>query len=121
MGNYLAVGVDIESIDRFEKLKGEGNPVLKKIFTPEELKYCLGKKHPSKHLTARFAGKEAVIKAVNSLNKDIDFRDIEITNNERGVPSVELKKKKLAGYKVLISLSHCVDKAVAFCIIEKND
>ena len=66
----IGIGVDIEKTDRFKK-KLKDKRFLNKIFTQEELNYCFSNKYPEKHLAARFAGKEAMIKAYCSLYKDI--------------------------------------------------
>ena len=110
--NY--VGVDIESVKRFKKNPEE---FYNKIFTQKEITYCNGKACPEQHFAVRFAAKEAVIKAVNKLEK-IFYSDIEIINNKDGQPSINLlkKTKKLKRSNFSISLSHTNDLAIAFVI-----
>ncbi len=117
MENRLEVGVDIENIDRFTKLVADNDRnFFDKIYTREELDYCFSKKFPAQHLAARFAGKEAVIKALNCAGKTIkNYKDIEITNNQIGVPQVKIASSQFIKQKISISLSHCKDKAIAFC------
>ena len=74
----LGIGVDIENVERFRWLNIKNDSrFLNKIYAKEELKYCFSKKNPAPHLAARFAGKEAVIKAMNGIsNKKLSVNDI---------------------------------------------
>ena len=122
LSNHLGVGVDIESISRFVKVnQTKDHLFLDKIYTDEELNYCFSKKNPAQHLAARFAGKEAVIKALNCMEYPFsDFKKIEISNNEEGVPKVRINQPDFKKINLKISLSHCEDKAIAFVVAEKN-
>lgn len=112
----IFIGVDIESVSRFKGLdRKKDKNFLDKIFTEKEMDYCFSKKEPSQYLSVRFAAKEAIIKAINSLKGKASILDkIEIGNDMNGIPLVNLK-----GYNIKISLSHCEDKAIAFVIVEK--
>ncbi len=112
----MGVGVDIESIARFRRKNYLEKSFLKKIFAPRELAYCFKKIDSAPCLAARFAGKEAVIKALWGLNIGVNYRDVEILSKNK-VPVVSLKKFKNQELSVLISLSHCEDKAIAFAIV----
>lgn len=116
---YLGIGTDIEDISRFKKLdRVKNSRFLNKIFTEDELNYCFLKEKAASSLAARYAGKEAVVKAIASIGKRIiDYKEIEILNNNIGVPLVRIKNKKIKNLKVTISLSHCKDKAIAFAVI----
>lgn len=119
----LGIGTDIESINRFKDITIKHNSkFLNKIFTENELNYCFSKDEPSSHLAARFVGKEAVIKALHSIDiKDVFFKDIEILNNKTGVPHVSLKNNTNKIY-IKISLSHSKESAIAFVMImEMNE
>lgn len=117
--NNFGIGIDIESIKRFKKVDYiKNDSFLKKIFTKNELDYCYSKENAEQHLAARFAGKEAIVKALNSMGRfHMDYKEIEIINIEKGVPMVKLYNKNLKKLKARISLSHCEDKAIAFAII----
>lgn len=119
----LGVGVDIENIDRFRNMDLKGDKTfLNKIFTKKEQNYCFSKKEPGKHLAARYAGKEAVVKALYSLGKNnLDYKLIEIFNNKNNAPRVNIHHRGSKTLKVYISLSHCADKAIAFAIATKNE
>ncbi len=112
----ISVGVDCEEMGRFKKKIKDG-AFLKRIYTSKEIKYCLSKPNPEQHLAARFAGKEAVMKALNGLEEKVFFHEIEILNDRNGVPRVLLKKKSKAELK--ISLSHTSKIAIAFVIAEE--
>ncbi len=115
----MTIGTDIVSIHRFNEFAHDINhPALKKIFTKDELDYCFSKDAAEPHLAARFAGKEAMIKALYARNiQDVWYTDIEILNKPNGVPVVELKKDTYNNLKLEISLAHCEDKAIAFVVI----
>jgi holo-[acyl-carrier protein] synthase len=88
--------------------------------------YCESKKRKSEHYAARYAAKEAVLKAFGTgWRGGLTFADIEILNDDMGRPVVTLhgkakefiKEQKIE--RVLISLSHTSDTAMAVAILEK--
>lgn len=112
----INIGVDIEEIDRFRILDREkADRLFKKIYTSEELEYCLTRKKPAKHLAVRFAAKEAIIKAFGSIGKKIFFNQIEILHNKNNAPFVNTQVHK--DYEVKISMAHTKDYAVAYALI----
>jgi holo-[acyl-carrier protein] synthase len=117
----LGIGIDIEDIARFKKLDlNKNNPFLNKIFTPFELDYCFSKKNTASSLATKYSGKEAVVKAFGSINiKNLDYKEIEIINDESGVPRVKLFGKNTKGYQVIISLSDESQKVVGVAIVTK--
>lgn len=116
-GTY-AVGVDIVEIARFEAgAITELEASLKRVFTQGELGYCFSSKQPAQHLAARFAGKEAIVKALLSLHRgNVDFSDIEITNDSRGAPLARIVKPGFEDLEIKLSLAHEGSQAVAFAI-----
>jgi len=122
--NNIGIGVDIENTAQFKKRREKQDPFWQRIFTPKEVEYCFSKKNPAPHLAARYAGKEAVIKALSNLNKiDLnytDYKNIEIFNEKNGMPCVKLNGLNSKDLIINISLSHCEDKALAFVIILKK-
>jgi holo-[acyl-carrier protein] synthase len=112
------IGVDIVEIARLEKAiarRGEG--FLRRVYTDSELR--LYRKNTSS-LAARFAAKEAVIKALGNPTKDVSLREIEILTDPGGRPVVNLYGKAqsqaqgLGLDKLAVSLSHSKEYAVAF-------
>lgn len=118
-GRILGIGIDIENIDRFRKLKLSKDSIfLNKIFTDQELKYCFSKKGVASSLATKYAGKEAVIKAFGSINKKrFNYKEIEIINNSSGVPKVKLSWDKTTKYQIMISLSNETEKTVGVAIL----
>jgi len=118
------IGVDIIEIARIEKAIARwGGSFLRRIYTDPELRLCGNK--PSS-LAARFAGKEAVIKALGIQKKGIGWREIEILSDPSGKPSVYLYGKAqsqangLGLAKFAISLSHSKEYAIAFVASETS-
>jgi len=111
------IGIDIVEISRIRKAVSQrGDSFLKRIYTPKEVK-LYSSKIPS--LAARFAGKEAIIKALGITDKGIGLSDIEILSDEFGRPVVALygkasKRAQELGIKeIAVSLSHSRSYAVA--------
>lgn len=107
----MNLGVDIEEIDRFSKNKYEYRKTFyEKIFTPNEIKYCLSKVNPQLHFAVRFCAKEAAIKAMDK--RKINLLDVEI--------KIEENKPKIIlpfGMKGLVSMSHTKNMAIATVLI----
>jgi holo-[acyl-carrier protein] synthase len=117
-----ALGIDLIEIKRVKKVKERwGKRFLERVYTPKELEYCLKKRFPENSLAGRFAAKEAVMKALSTgLSSGVSWKDIEILNDKKGKPEVLLygKTKKLLGKKkVLISISHTKEDAIAQAVI----
>lgn len=127
MSTIHGIGVDIVEVDRISHAVTRwGNRFLTRVFTPRELVYCQGKPFPSQHLAARFAAKEAVMKAVGTgLNGAVGFRGIEIARGNSGPPEVLLDNGILRTLprhvRVTVSLSHTRTLATAFAIAAVED
>jgi len=112
----LGVGVDIIEINRIQKAIARwGDHFLRHVFCDEEIQYSKSHKHPAQHFAVRFAAKEAVYKAIPD-NKRIGWKDIRIFNDENGQPQCIVNKGQFKD-KILISLSHSHNYAVANAII----
>jgi holo-[acyl-carrier protein] synthase len=113
------VGIDIIEVARIRNSVEENPRFLQRIFTPQELTYCLGKKNKYQHLAARFASKEAFFKA---LGRRITWTDVEMVNLSSGKPQLNIKAKKRFSFsRVHVSVSHLADYAVALVILEAED
>jgi len=120
----MNIGVDIENISKFSNLhKIKDKRRLEKMFTDLEINYCFDKINPPQHLAGKFAAKEAIIKACNSMSKIIPYlNDIEVKNDESGKPLVSIKNNFPANMDILLSISHNNDNAIAFAVIlNKNE
>jgi holo-[acyl-carrier protein] synthase len=121
----ISVGVDLVEIGRIAAAhRRRGDGFLRRLFTEEELAHCLGKKDPYPSLAARFAAKEAVAKALGTgLGGRLTFRSIGVRSGAGGVPRIVLDAageralEELGGRRVLISLAHCRDHALAQALI----
>lgn len=122
MKGISSIGVDIEDIDRFAKLdRKKDKSFFDRVYTEKEMEYCYSKSNPYQHLAVRFAGKEAVIKVISDFDEKINLNEIEILNNANGIPIVTMNNKKFSNIRVIISLSHCKDKAIAFAVAREDD
>ena len=111
------IGTDIVEVSRIKSLidKYDGK-FLNRIFTIEEIDYCLNKRYPYIHFSGRFSAKEAIVKSISSFNIDssIPLRSINIINNSNGkpIPICNL----FDNINLDLSISHTSDYAVAFAI-----
>ena len=124
----LGMGVDIVEIYRMkDAIKKWGGSFLNKIFTPREIEYSSARRFSHQHFAARFAAKEAVVKAFGEPSKHpIRWTEIEVLNDKEGKPIIEfhndalkLKKKKKVG-DVVVSMSHSDNYAIANVILIKG-
>ena len=118
----FGIGTDIENIKRMERsLKKYGIKFKNKFFSKNEISYCEKKKNSSAFYAKRFAAKEALSKALGTgIRKGVNLKNIEISNNIHGKPSILLKgkvanylKKKVKSKKYNIYLSLSDDKPCA--------
>jgi len=117
--NEWNIGVDIVEIARFQQLKYQSNKQFyTRVFTPNEIRYCLSFSSPEPHFAANFAGKEAVYKAVNMFC-DVKLNSIEILRDDDGSPVVNLHlgyEESAEPLTVKVSLSHSLSHAIAFAV-----
>ena len=118
------VGIDIVSVRRMrEAIERQGARFLNRVFTKSEQTYCNRKRTKYESYAARFAAKEAVIKAKKGGRGRYAFRDIEVVSGLRGAPSIYVSPKarmKLglsSGAKFELTLAHERDFAVAAVVL----
>ena len=127
----FGIGTDIVNIKRMKKsFKKRGNFFKERIFSKNEIVYCDKKNNPYPFYAKRFAAKEALSKALGTgIRKGINFKDIEILNDNLGKPFIKLKgstanflKKRIKSkkYSIYLSLSDDVPWAQATVIISYN-
>ncbi|RMG48980.1 MAG: holo-[acyl-carrier-protein] synthase [Acidobacteria bacterium] len=122
----LGLGVDHVEVPRFEQvLKRHGERLLRRLFTPNEIAYCQSKARAVEHFAARFAAKEAALKALGTgKSGGIGWRDVEITRQPGHPPQVIFHGKAkerfqaLGARRALVSLTHTSHSAIAEVIIE---
>jgi holo-[acyl-carrier protein] synthase len=119
-----SVGIDIIEVHRIRKaIDRWGDSFLQRVFTPWEINYCSSKQFPEQSYAARFAVKEAVLKAVGTgLSEGIKWTSVEVVNTAMGQPTVRLGERvqKIIGKKkIIISMSHTREHALASAILYK--
>jgi holo-[acyl-carrier protein] synthase len=125
----LGIGTDIVEVRRIEKLlAGKREEFLSRVFSKREAAYCEEKAKPAIHFAARFAAKEAFMKALGTgWAKGVGFRQITVSNNDEGKPSLEIegRARRLLDAKgptrLWLSLSHTREFAMAVAVIESGE
>ncbi|HEY5053010.1 MAG TPA: holo-ACP synthase [Solirubrobacterales bacterium] len=107
------VGIDLLEIDRLEQALERHPRLAERVFTEAERDYAAVRARPARHLAARFAAKEAVVKALG-LSDGFGLREVEVVAGEP--PTVSLRGRAAevaAGRSIEISLTHSRDFAAA--------
>lgn len=119
----IRTGTDIIEINRVKKaIEETDKKFCERVYTLREIDYCESKNAQKyQHYAARFAAKEAVFKALSAIldsKYDIEWKDIEIRNDNYGRPYIELNEKFTKAIESIdISISHCKEYAVASVIL----
>lgn len=121
----IGVGFDLEDIEDFGRtLAQSGEAFLKRVYTDREIKYCQSQPHSGQSYAARYAAKEAAMKALGIAGKEgLKWRDFEVVSTA-GPPQLLLSgvaaaaAKELRVGRLLISLSHSKSTAGAVVIAE---
>lgn len=118
--SVLGIGNDIIEIDRVKEAVSSQEKFLTRLFTEEEIAYCNKYSDPYPYFAARFAGKEAIAKALGTgFGKELAWHDIAILPASSGAPIVNLSEaltKKLSPTSIIISLSHSKHYASAVAL-----
>ena len=121
----VGIGTDIIDVNRIHRVIERNGAFVTKVFTPLEITYCNAKAAKAQSYAARFAAKEATMKALGTgWAMGISWLDIEVENNAEGKPVLRLSGAALARAGELganlwhLSLSHEKDSALAFVILE---
>jgi holo-[acyl-carrier protein] synthase len=116
----IQTGIDVVQVARLEAALQRWPRLEERLFTPEERRYAAGRPHPVESLAARFAAKEATMKALGQGWPKISWHDIEVV---RGDDRPELRLTGRAaplagGGHLAVSLAHDGGVAVAQVILE---
>ncbi len=122
----VGTGVDITEVPRIKAaVERFGQRFLSRVFTPEEARYCLSRPNAAERLAARFAAKEAAMKAIGTgLRHGVTWQDVEVVRQPGGRPTLRLTGKaaefaaRLGCLHSHLSLTHTADQAMAFVILE---
>ena len=125
----LGIGVDIVNNKRFKNLIKNKN-FLKRTYSVNEIKFSIKKKDKVNFFAKRFAAKESFAKALGTgFRKKLNLKDIEIYNDNLGMPFYNKTKKldnfinklfRIKSYKLFLSISDEKDYSIAFTIIQKK-
>ncbi|RCW49273.1 MULTISPECIES: holo-ACP synthase [unclassified Halanaerobium] len=124
----IGTGVDIVENQRIEKLiKKYGDRFIEKLFLLSEADYCKDKAQYVSCFAARYAAKEAALKALGTGLRDNSWHDIEIFHSELGKPEINLKGNaaeiaaKMGVKKIFVTISHEQNYSIAQVILEGED
>ena len=117
----MRVGVDLIEIDRIRRALDRHPGFRQRVFTEAEIAYCESRPNPAQHYAGRFAGKEAVGKALGS-GVHFTWRDIEIRGRPK--PGVHLTGRtaawaeRVGATRIELSMTHSRALAAAVCVVE---
>jgi holo-[acyl-carrier protein] synthase len=122
----IAIGIDIIEIARIEEVFArQGERFRKRVFTDSEAAYCESRASRPSSYAARFAAKEAAMKALGTGWSDgVRWRDIEVVRKEKGAPTLQLhgraleRMREIGARRAHLSLTHSRDLAMAQVILE---
>lgn len=122
----LGTGVDLAEVDRIRKAVDRyGQRFLDRIYTPIEIAYVERKQNRFERYAARFAAKEAGMKAIGTgWKRGVTWHDFEVVNLPSGRPTLRLsgRAEEIAGLmgvvRVSLSLTHTAQHGMAFVILE---
>jgi len=122
----VGTGIDIAEVPRIRvAIERHGQRFLKRIFTDGEIQYCESKANRVERYAARFAAKEAGMKAIGTgWNHGVRWRDIEVARQPGGRPTLLLHGKaaefanRLGATNIALSLTHTAEQAMAQVILE---
>ena len=110
----VGLGIDLIEIERVERALERRPRLVERIFTPAEIAYSNERARPGRHLAARFAAKEAVIKA---LGQSVPAKEIEVKPGKPPTIQLHGTAAEIAGdAEISISLTHSRDAAAAVAI-----
>jgi holo-[acyl-carrier protein] synthase len=116
----VGIGVDLVEVVRMERALARGERIQRRLFTPGEIAYCTRHTRPAVHFAARFAAKEAGLKALGTgLRLGVSWRELEVRRERGGPPVLVLsgRTRELArargAERMLLALSHDGDYAIA--------
>ena len=124
----LGMGSDLAQVDRIRKSIGQyGDRFLNRVYTDRERAYSLSKANSAERFAARFAAKEAGMKAIGTgWRRGVTWKDFEVVNETSGRPVLHLTgvalqiADRIGVERISISLTHTAEFALAVVILEKG-
>jgi len=112
------LGIEIVEVARFKRAMNRwGASFLRRLFTEGELQYCLSKRYPEIHLSARFAAKIGFLKAFGGF---MPYRDIEVVRDNKGRPSLMIRSHGQGSLKAGLTITHTRETAMAVVLLESE-
>lgn len=110
------IGIDLLEVDRLERALARRPRLAERLFTDGELEFANGRRRPAMHLAARFAAKEAAVKALGA--GALAPREVEVEGGGREAPRIRLHGAAAAaaadrGVELEVSLTHTQAHAAA--------
>jgi holo-[acyl-carrier protein] synthase len=125
----LGIGTDLVEVDRIEdSVRRFGERFLKRIYTESEQRYALSKANSAERLAARFAAKEAGMKAIGTgWSQKVSWQDFCVANEPSGRPTLKLSgaaaeiARRKGVKQISVSLTHTSSLAFATVILEDGN
>jgi len=122
----IAIGVDLVEISRIEEVfTRRGERFRRRVFTEGEISYCERRASKLASYAARFAAKEAVMKALGTgWAEGVGWKDIEVVSGPSGAPMIQLHRsalermREIGATRALVSLTHSGELAIAQVVLE---
>jgi holo-[acyl-carrier protein] synthase len=125
----FGIGIDTIEVPRIaSSIEIYGEQFLSRIYSEEEIRYCIGRPHAAEHFAARFAAKEAFAKALGTgVRRGFVWRHVVVLKGWSGRPFVELREgmsglaKRIIGadFRVNLSITHTKEIAESIVTIER--
>ena len=122
----VGTGIDIAEVPRIaESINRFGERFIHRVFTEGEIRYCDGKANRFERYAARFAAKEAAMKALGTgWNNGMRWRDVEVVREPGGRPTIKFHATaaevaaRLNAKNISLSITHTAEQAMASVILE---
>jgi holo-[acyl-carrier protein] synthase len=117
----VGVGIDAVQLDRFRAVLARRPGIVERVFTASEAEYATRRRDPTERFAARFAAKEAVLKAMGAGLWDVPLRCVEVERAGSGAPSVRLSgravrwaaERGITGFHVSLTHTSATAHAIA--------
>ncbi len=123
----IGMGTDLAEVERIQQsIDRYGERFLNRVYTQAEIAYSMRKKNSAERLAARFAAKEAGMKAIGTgWRRGVTWKDFEVVNEPSGRPTLRLSgvaaqiAQKQGAQQISLSLTHTAAMAMAVVILER--
>jgi len=125
----VSVGVDVAEVDRIQRAVDHprwGERFRRRVFSAGEIAYCNRRKRHAESFAARWAAKEAVMKALGTGFRGVAFAEVEVVRERGAAPQIRLHARARARAEVLgithwhLSLTHSGGQSIAFVVAERR-